>query len=92
MLQNLLLQLQLRHQSHGFRFFLLQLFQSFGLIQFCPAKFLPPAVEGLRCGLDFVAGLRGGLSVRDLDFNLPQQRHDLLRLVFPHRHTSFPPE
>jgi hypothetical protein len=34
----------------------------------------------------FLASLRGGLSVRDLDFNLPQKIHDLLRLVSLHQH------
>jgi hypothetical protein len=36
--------------------------------------------------------LRRAFSVGESHFNLPQQRHDLLRLVFPDRHTSFPPE
>jgi hypothetical protein len=35
------------------------------------------------CGVD---------SVRYFDFNLPRLRYDLLRLVFLHRHTGFPPE
>jgi serine/threonine protein kinase len=34
----------------------------------------------------FLAGLRGGLSVGDYSFNLPQQAHDLLRLVPPNGH------
>jgi len=33
----------------------------------------------------FLAGLRGGLSVGDLHFNLPQQSYDLLRFVPLHR-------
>jgi hypothetical protein len=39
------------------------------------------AVVGLHRDLNFLAGLRCGLSVRDSHFNLPQQRYDLFRLV-----------
>jgi hypothetical protein len=39
------------------------------------------AVERLDGDLGFLAGLWGGLSVRDADFDLPQHRYDLLWLV-----------
>ena len=67
-----------------------QFLQSFRLIQFQAAVFLPPAVVRLYGDLRFLAGLRGGLSVRDLHFNLPQQRYDLFRLVSLHRHVQLP--
>jgi hypothetical protein len=35
-------------------------------------------------------GLRGGLPVCDLHFNLPQQRDDLFRLVTFHRFIDIP--
>jgi hypothetical protein len=44
------------------------------------AVFLPPAVVGLLGDSRFLAGLRGRLSIRDLDFDLPQQIHNLHRL------------
>jgi hypothetical protein len=48
----------------------------------------PPAVVRLNGDLCFLAGLWGVLPVRYFYFNLPQQRHDLLRLVFLHRHVQ----
>jgi len=60
--------------------------------QLQPAKLLPPAVERLGRDLRIPAGLWSGLFVRNLDFNLPQQRCNLLQLAFLHRHASFLPE
>jgi hypothetical protein len=45
-------------------------------------------VVGLCTDFGFFTGLWRGFSVGQSHFNLPQQRHDLLRLVFPDRHTS----
>src|SRR5207302_3095921 len=47
---------------------------------------LPPAVIGLYRDFGFLTGLRGRLSVRDSYFDLPQQIHNLLRLVPPDAH------
>jgi hypothetical protein len=55
-----------------------------------PTELFSPAVEGLHGDLGFLAGLRGGLSVGDPYFNLPQQRHALLRLVPSYRHVQLP--
>jgi hypothetical protein len=38
--------------------------------------------------LGFLAGLWDGLSVGNIHFHLPQQGHDLLRPVSPHRHAQ----
>ena len=59
----------------------LQFLQSFRLIQLQAAVFLSPAVVGLLSDFCFLAGLRGGLSIGDFHFDLPQRRHDLLRLA-----------
>jgi len=50
-----------------------------------------PLIHGAFADLRFFAGVRRGFPVRNLHFNLPQQRHNLLRLLPFHRHTSFPP-
>jgi hypothetical protein len=60
--------------------------QLFRLIQLQTAELFFPAVVGLCGDLRFLAGLRGGLSVRDLHFKLPQKHQDLLRLVSLNRH------
>ena|SRR5271165_448582 len=70
----------------------LQLFEALSLVQFQPAELFPPGVVGLRGDRCIPAGLWGGFSVRNFQFNLPQQGYDLLRFVFFHRHTSFLPE
>jgi hypothetical protein len=51
------------------------------LIQLQAAVSLPLAVARQYGDFNFLAGLRGGLSVRNSYFDLPQQSHDLLRLV-----------
>ena len=51
---------------------------------------VPSAVVGLLGALGLLAGLRRGLTISDFDYDLPQQRHDLLRLESLHWHTSFP--
>ena len=79
-------------QTAGNTVYPLQFFESLGLIQLQSAKLSSPAVVGLPGDLGIPARLWGGLSVRDFQFNLPQHRYDLLRLLFLHRHTSFPPE
>jgi hypothetical protein len=58
-----------------------QFLQSFCMIQFQAAVFLPPAVERLYRDFSFLACLRGELSVRNSYFNLTQYRHDLFCLV-----------
>src|SRR5208337_4338103 len=60
--------------------------QSLGLVHLQAAVFLPPAVKRLDGDRGFFAGLWGGFSVRDADFNLPQHRHDLLWFVPLHGH------
>ena len=45
-----------------------------------PTVYLSASAVGLCGDLQFVAGLRGGLSKRDSRFDLPQQSHSLLRL------------
>jgi len=45
------------------------------------AIFLTPAAVDLYSDLHFLAGFWSRLSVHDFHFNLPQQCHDLLRLV-----------
>jgi integrase len=59
---------------------------TFCLIQLQAAELFPPAVVRLNGDLCLLASLRCALPVRYFNFNLPQQRHDLLRLVFLHRH------
>jgi DNA-binding winged helix-turn-helix (wHTH) protein len=66
----------------------LQLLHPFGLIQLQPPIFLSPAVVRLYGDFGFLAGLRGGLSVRNSYFNLTQQRHNLLCFVSLHRHVQ----
>ena len=73
-LRNLLLQRQLCNQPLLLAILLLQFLESFGLIQSQPAVFPPPAVERLDRDLGIPAGLRCGLSVRGLHFNLPWQQ------------------
>src|ERR1022692_3898132 len=85
-LQDLLVQRQLRDQPFQLAVLLLQFFQSLRLVHLQTAVFLPPAVERLHGDLGFLAGLWGGFSVRDAHFNLPQHRHDLLWLVPLDRH------
>src|SRR5271155_4760546 len=87
-LKNLLLQRQLRHYTLQLRVLSLQLLQPFRLIQLQAAELFPPAVVRLNGDLCFLAGLGGVLPVCDFYFNLPQQRHNLLRLVFLHRHVQ----
>src|SRR5215813_10778324 len=87
-LQDLLLQRQLRHQTLQLGVLPLQLFHSLRLIQLQAAVLFSPAVVGLHRDFRFFAGLRRGLPVRNFYFHLPQQRHDLLRLVSPHRHVQ----
>ena len=72
--QDLLLQRQLRHQPLQASIFLLQFLQPFRLIQLQSAVFLPPPVVGLGVDPGFLAGLRRGLPVRHLHFDLPPAR------------------
>ncbi len=58
------------------------------MIQLQAAELFPLAVVRLLSDLNFLAGLRGGLSVRNSYFNLTQQRHDLLCFVSLHRHVQ----
>ena len=53
-------------------------FEPHRLVHFQTAVFLALAVERLHRDLCFLAGLWGGFSVRDADFNLSQHRHHLL--------------
>jgi hypothetical protein len=80
-LQNLLLQRQLCHQPLQLGVFLVQFSQPLRLSELQTAIFLPPAALRLNGDFCFFAGLRGSLPVRNIHFNLPQQIHDLLRLV-----------
>ena len=80
-LENLILQRQLRHHSLEFRVLPLQFFLSFRLIQLRGALFLLPAVVRPHGDFNFLRGLRGGLSVRDSPFDPSQQRHDLFCFV-----------
>src|SRR5208337_2506328 len=85
-LQDLFVQRQLRDQPFQLAVFFLQFLQSLGLVHLQAAVFLPPAVKRLDGDRGFFAGLWGGFSVRDADFNLPQHRHDLLWFVPLHGH------
>src|SRR5271156_456113 len=80
-LQDLLVQRQLRHQSLQLAVLFLQFLQPLRLVHLQPAVFLSPAVERLHGDGGLFAGLWSGFSVRDADFNLPQHRHDLLWFV-----------
>jgi hypothetical protein len=80
-LENLLVQRQLRHQSLQLAVLLFQFFQPLRLVHLQTAVFLAPAVKRLHCDGGFFAGLWGGFSIRDADFNLPQHRYDLLWFV-----------
>src|SRR5215472_16229632 len=62
-LQDLLLQRQLRHQPLKLRVLLLQLLEPFGLLELEPAVFLAPPVVGLLGDLALAAGLRAVLPV-----------------------------
>src|ERR1700688_1800543 len=77
----MLVQRQLRYQPFQLAVLFLQLLHPLWLFHLQTAVFLPPAVERLDGDLGFLAGLWGGLSVRDAYFNLPQHRYDLLWLV-----------
>jgi hypothetical protein len=88
----LLLQRKLRHQPLKLAVLPLQIFEELDLIQLQSAELFSPTVVSQRRDLGISTGLWGSLSVGDFQFNLPQRRYDLLRLVFLHRHTSFPPE
>ena len=82
-LENLLLQRQLRHPSLELCVLTLQFLQSFRFTQVQAAIFLRLAVVGLYRDLCFLAGLRRGLSVRNIYFNLTQQRDDLFLPYMP---------
>src|SRR6202140_1144082 len=77
----MLVQRQLRYQPFQLAVLFLQFLHPLCLVHLQTAVFLPPAVERLDGDLGFLAGLWGGLSVRDAYFNLPQHRYDLLWLV-----------
>src|ERR1019366_3154324 len=90
LLQNLLLQRQIRHQPPQASVFLLQLLHPACLFQLQTAVFLAPAIVGLFSDARFPADLPGGLVVGYFDFDLPQDRDDLLRTVFLPRHAPAP--
>ena len=85
-LQDLFVQRQIRDQPLQLAVLFLQFLHPLCLVHLQTAVFLPPAVERLDGDLGFFAGLGGGFSVCDADFNLPQHRHDLLWLVPLDRH------
>lgn len=89
-LQNLLFKRQLRHQRLHLGVLPFQFLQAFCLVELQATEFLPKALISLRGDLRFLAGLSGSLPVPYPHFNLPQQRGNLLRFVFLHRHTSAP--
>src|ERR1019366_4280292 len=90
LLQNLLLQRQIRHQPPQASVFLLQLLHPACLFQLQTAVFLAPAIVGLFGDALFPARLPGGLVVGYFDFDLPQDRDDLFRTVFLPRHAPAP--
>src|ERR1039457_6560959 len=85
-LQDLLLQRQFGHQSPQTTVLLLQLLHPPCLFQLQSAVFLAPAIIGLFSYARFSAGLPGGLVVGYFDFDLPQDRDDLLSTMFFPRH------
>src|ERR1022692_1516584 len=85
-LQDLLLQRQFGHQSPQTTVLLLQLLHPSCLFQLQSAVFLAPAIIGLFSYARFSAGLPGGLVVGYFDFDLPQDRDDLLSAMFFPRH------
>src|SRR5215469_5950389 len=62
-LQDLLLQRQLRHQPLKLRVLLLRLLEPFGLLELEPAVFLAPPVVGPLGDLALASGLRAVLTV-----------------------------
>src|ERR1039458_2710525 len=89
-LQDLLLQRQFGHQSPQTTVLLLQLLHPPCLFQLQSAVFLAPAIVGLFGDARFPAGLPHGLVVGYFDFDLPQDRDDLLSTVFLPRHAPAP--
>jgi hypothetical protein len=79
--QNPLLQGKFSHQSLQPAVLLLQFLQPFRLVELQPAKFLPPPLVGLFTDAYLPGRLGRSLAVGYLDFNLPQQIHNLIRLV-----------
>jgi len=78
--QNLLLQGKFSHQPLQPAVLFLQLLQPLRLVELQPAKLLPPAIVRLGRDLSIPSGLRRGLAVRNLHFDLPEQVDNLLRL------------
>src|ERR1035441_3160123 len=74
------------HQSPQTTVLLLQLLHPPCLFQLQSAVFLAPAIIGLFSYARFSAGLPGGLVVGYFDFDLPQDRDDLLSTMFFPRH------
>src|SRR5271157_4347755 len=90
LLQDLLLQRQLGHQSTQTTVLFLQLFQPSRLFQLQSAVLFSPAVVGLLGDPGFFAGLCEGFLVGHFDFDLPQDRDDLFCTVLLPCHASAP--
>src|SRR5208283_368793 len=89
-LQHLLLQRQLGHQSPQTTILFLQLLQPSRLLQLQTAILLAPAVVALFFDAGFSARLWGKFSVSDCHFDLSQKGDDLLWAVFLLGHLPAP--
>ena len=84
--QNLLLQGKFSHQPFEPRVLLLEFLQPLRLAHLQPSLLLPPAIVRLHRDLSIPAGLRRGLPIGNLHFDLPQDVYYLLRLLPLRRH------
>src|SRR5262249_36848697 len=95
LLQNELVQRQIRDRLAQPAVLELKLLQALDLLDLQPAKLLTPTIVGHLAHTDLPDRLRHALALRDQNIHLPQLRDDLFRLVASHcsppgyqRHTS----
>src|SRR5262245_10563367 len=90
LLQNELVQRQIRYGLAQPAVLKLKLLQALHLLDLQPAKLLTPAIVGNLAHTDLPDRLRHALALRDQNIHLPQLRDDLFGLVAFPRHRSPP--
>src|SRR5208283_3455157 len=90
LLQNELVQRQVRDRPAQTGILLLELLQALHLVGLEPAVLLPPPIIGDLAHADLADRVSDVLALRDQHINLPQLRNDLFRRVSLLRHCSPP--
>src|SRR5213078_1298129 len=90
LLQNELVQCEVRDRLAQTGVLRLELLQAFDLVGLQPAELLPPPIIGNLAHPDLADGVGNVLSLRDKDIDLPQLRDDLFRLMLLPRHFGPP--